>query len=79
MDRKIRKILTCNGFFDPRANVARLYLKICEGGRGLISARDCVLSKCNRLWDYLEKSKEPMLKVVVKEDFMMEKEGEKRV
>ena len=34
--------------------VYRLYLKRCEGGRGLISAKDFVLSECNRLWDYLE-------------------------
>ena len=63
--------------FHARVNVARLYLKKCEGGSGLISAKDCVLSECNRLWDYLEKSKEPMLKEVVKEDFIMQKEGKK--
>ena len=77
LDRKIRKMLTCNGLFHPLANVARLYLKRCEVGRGLLSAKDCVLSECNRLWDYLEKSKEPVLKEVVKEDFIMEKEGKK--
>ena len=63
--------------FHLRDNVARLYLKRCEGGRGLISAKDCVLSECNGLWDYLEKSKEPMLKEAVKEDFIIEKEGKK--
>ena len=77
LDRNTRKILTCNGLFNLRANVARLYLKRCEGGKGLISAKDCVLSECHGLWDYLEKSKEPMLKGVVKEDFIMEKEGKK--
>ena len=61
LDRKTRKILKCNGLFHPRANVARLSLKRCEEGRGLISAKDCVLSECNGLWDYLE-SEEPMLK-----------------
>ena len=77
LDRKTRKRLTCNSLLHPRANVARLYLKRCEGGRGLISAKDCVLSECNELWDYLEKSKEPMLKEAVKEDFIIEKEGKK--
>ena len=77
MDRKTRKILACKRLFHPCANVARLYLKRCEGGRGLISVNDCVLSECNKLWDYLEKSEEPMLKEVVKEDFMMQKEGKK--
>ena len=27
LDRKTREILTCNGLFHPRANVAWLYLK----------------------------------------------------
>ena len=31
-------LLTCNGLFHPRANVARLYLKRGGRGRGLISA-----------------------------------------
>ena len=42
-----------------------------------MSAIDCVLSECNGLLDYLEKSKEPMLKEVVKENFRMEKGGKK--
>ena len=32
------------------------------------------LSECNGLWDYLKKSEEHMLKEVVKEYFIMEKE-----
>ena len=52
-------------------------MKRCEGGSGLISTKDCALSGCNGLWDYLEKSEEPMLKEVVKEDFMVEKERKK--
>ena len=58
-------------------HVLRLYLKRSEGGRGLISAKDCVLSECNGLCHHLEKSEEPMLKEVVKENFMIEKEGKK--
>ena len=61
-----------------RTNLARLYLKSCEGGRGLISAKDYALSECNGMWDCLGKSKEPMLKEVVKEGYMMEKEGKKK-
>ena len=52
LDRKTRKILTCNGLFHPHANVAGLYLKRCEAGRGLISAKNCALSECNGPWDY---------------------------
>ena len=77
LDRKARKILTCNSLFHPCANDVRLYLKRCKGRRGLISAKDSVLSKCNGPCDYLEKSEEPMLKEVIKEDFMVEKERRK--
>ena len=77
LDRKARKILTCNGLFYPCANNVRLYLKRCKGRRGLISAKDSVLSKCNGPYDYLEKADEAMLKEVVKEDFMVEKERRK--
>ena len=76
LDGKTRKIVTCNGLFHPRANVARFYLKRYERGRGLISAKDCVLSECNGLCFFLEKSKKFMQKNVVK-DFMVEKEGKK--
>ena len=54
-----------------------MYPKRCERGRGLIPAKDWVLSECNGLLDYLGKSNEPMLKEVVKENFIMEKEGKK--
>ena len=73
LDRNERRFLTCNGLFHPCSNVAMLYLKRCAGRRGVISAKDWVLSKCNGSWDYLEKSEEPMLKAVVKEEFMVEK------
>ena len=54
-----------------------LYLKRCKGRRGVTSAKDWVLSKCNGSWDYLKKSEEPMLKAVVKEEVMVEKERRK--
>ena len=44
LDRKIRKILTCNGLFYLHVNVIRLYLKACKGEGGLISVKDCSLS-----------------------------------
>ena len=61
-----------------RTNLVRFYLKSCEGRRGLISVKDYALSECNGMWDYLGKSKEPMLKEVVKEGCMMEKEVKKK-
>ena len=53
-------------------NIARLYLKRCKGGRGLK-----LLSEYNWLWDFCEKLEEHMLIEVVKEDFMVEIEGDK--
>ena len=45
LDSKTKKILTCNILFHPPVNVARLYLKRCEQGRGLISVKYCVVSE----------------------------------
>ena len=47
-------------------------MKRSEEGRVLISAKDCILSERNGLWDYLDKSEEPLLKEVGNEDFIME-------
>ena len=52
-------------------------MKRCLGGKGLTSVKDCVLSECNGLWDYSEKSEVSTLKEVVKEGFMLKK-GEKK-
>ena len=75
IDRKTRKVLTCNGSFHPRANVARLYLKRREGGRGLLSVEHCVRSESNSLWDYVSNSEEPLLKHVLDENFMVDNKG----
>ena len=42
MDVKTRKILTMNGIFHKKGNVDRVYMKRSDGGRGLMSVRDCV-------------------------------------
>ena len=62
LDRQIRKVMTCNGVLHPRANVARLYLRRKESGRGLITVEDCVISECNSLYEYVANSTEPMLR-----------------
>ena len=41
-DRKTRKPMTMHGAQHPKADVDRLYLLKCEGGRGLIGLEDCV-------------------------------------
>ena len=40
----------------PKADVNRLYLKICDGGRGLAGVEDCVQTEVNSLDKYLSAS-----------------------
>ena len=42
MDRKTRKLLTIHNAMHPQEDVDRLYMKRSEGGRGLISGKDCI-------------------------------------
>ena len=42
LDRKTRKLLKIYRPLHPQADVDRLYVKIAQGGRGLIGAEDCV-------------------------------------
>ena len=51
----------------PKADIDSLYLKRCDGGRGLIGVEDCVQAEVNSLDKYLSASEEKMLKEVLKE------------
>ena len=42
IDRKTRKLFTIYGALDPKSDVDRLYIPRKEGGRDLISIKDCV-------------------------------------
>ena len=42
LDRKTRKLMAMYGAQHPKADVDRLCLKRCDGGRGLIGVEDCV-------------------------------------
>ena len=42
--RETRKTMTMNGALHPRADTSRLYISRKDGGRGLISAEDCITS-----------------------------------
>ena len=42
IDRKTRKLFTIYGVLHPKSDVDRLYIPRKEGGRGLISIKDCV-------------------------------------
>ena len=50
--------MTMNRAQHPKAHVDRLYLKKCEGGRGLIRLEDCVQVEVHSLEKYLSTSKE---------------------
>jgi hypothetical protein len=54
IDRKTRKLLTMNRMHHPKADIDRLYLPRCEGGRGLIAVEFCVRSEELGLSDYLK-------------------------
>ena len=62
MDRNTRKLLTMYGAFHPKSNVNRLYMKREDGGRGLISLRDCVDSKIRNINEYIANSEEELFK-----------------
>ena len=64
LDRKTRKLMSMYGVQHPKSDVDRLYLKKCDGGRGLIGIEDCVQAEVNSLDKYLSASEEKMLKEV---------------
>ena len=61
LDRKTRNLMTMYGAQHPQADVHRLYLQRCEGGKGLIGL-DCARVEVHSLEKYLRTSKEKMLK-----------------
>ena len=62
LDRKTRKLMSMYGVQHPKADVDRLYLKRCDGWRGLVGFEDCVQAELNSLDKYLSASEEKMLK-----------------
>ena len=64
IDIKTRKVLAMFGVFHIRSSVARLYIKRKQGGRGLMSVKDCVRAEEISLKEYVVGSEEWMLKVV---------------
>ena len=64
LDSKTRKLMTMYGPQHPKADVDRLYLKRCDGERGLIGVEDCVQAEVNSIDKYLSVSEEKLLKEV---------------
>lgn len=54
LDRKTRKMLTLNKLHHPKADVERLYLPRCEGGRGMCNIEDTYKQTVVGLAKYLE-------------------------
>ena len=60
-DRKTRKFFTIYGPLHPKLDVDRLYLLRKEGGRGLISIKDCVVLAIRGLEVYVHGSEERLV------------------
>ena len=67
LDRRTRKLLTMDGGLHPRDCVVRLYVARKEGGRGLISVKDCVNQTRISLERYVRSTEEELLKAVRRE------------
>ena len=58
LNRKKGKVMTMYGSQHPQADIDRLYLQRCEGGRSLIELEDFVQVEAHSLGKYLRTSKE---------------------
>ena len=66
LDRKIRKLLTENGFHHPKSNIHRLYSSRTNGGRGICSTHDCYQQECSNVAKYLEEATTDPLTELIK-------------
>ena len=64
IDRRTRKLMTMNKALNPNSDVARLYVKRKEGGRGLIGIERCIRSEENNLAWYIKNNSERMIEMV---------------
>ena len=56
-----------NGGLHPGSSVDRLYLPKAQGGRGLLSVKDCVVLEICNLFDYAANNNERLLKAATEE------------
>ena len=61
IDRKTRRLFTIYGALHPKSDVDRLYIPRKEGGRGLISIKDCVELAIRGLEVYVHGSEERLI------------------
>ena len=68
VDTKIRKLLTMHRMHHPKADVDRLYLPRKDGGRGMIQLELSLATSTIGVCEYLENTKDWMLKLVLKHE-----------
>ena len=68
IDRATRKLIKNFGGLHPRSCIQRLYMKRCNGGRGLIGIEECVAGELRTLHYYLVNSGETLLQSVAQEE-----------
>ena len=68
IDRATRKLIKNFGGLHPRSCIQRLYMKRCNGGRGLIGIEECVAGELRTLHYYLVNSSETLLQSVAQEE-----------
>ena len=61
----------------PRSNVDRLYLPCSEGGKGLLSLKECVNAEKRSLGQYLKKNEDAWLRSALEEGLIKEDEDPK--
>ena len=67
IERQKRKLLNMHRCLHPRSSVDRSYISRAQGGRGLLSAKDCVELERSSLFDYATNNNERLLKAATEE------------
>ena len=68
MDRKTRKLLTCNRMLHPKSDVDRLYLPRGKGGRGLLQVEQSYRVATIGMCKYLECTNDWMMQLVLRHE-----------
>ena len=67
IDRQTQKLLNMHRGLHPRSSYDRLFLPRAQGGRGLLSVKDCVELERSNLFDYAANNNERLLKTETEE------------
>ena len=67
IDQQTQKLLNMHRGLHPRSSVDRLYLPRAQGGRGLVSVKDCIELERSNLFDYAASNNERLLKAATEE------------